>query len=71
VCEYHKRAGRGAEFACMRFDAIMPVLDYKRPDPRMVVAIKHGVFGAAHNQTVEFCHFFSINSAASVAKIGK
>jgi L-lactate utilization protein LutC len=52
----------------VRLDAVMPVLGDKRPNPWMVVAIEHCLFGTAHDQTVEVYKFFAADVAAEVAK---
>ena len=53
----------------VRLNMVMSVLRDKRPNPWMVVAIEYGVFGTAHDQTIEFYNLFATDFAAAVAEI--
>jgi hypothetical protein len=52
-------------------NAVMPVLCDKRSNPWVVVAKEYGIFGTAHDQTVELDKLFAADFAAAVAKIGE
>jgi len=53
----------------VRLNAVMSVLGDKRANPWTVVAIEHGLFGTAHDQTVKLYKLFSADVPAVAAKI--
>ena len=52
-----------------RLNMIMPVFRDKWSNPWVVIAIENGVFGAAHDQTIEIYNLFAADFAPAVAEI--